>query len=192
MGSHAQIFGVDEQVPGRGQSDRGMFGPTVSPQLAQRPIGRRPWSEMPKLSGFRAGRLPVIGPGPRPAHGRPPHGRGRNAVRRGAAPGDPRTRHPAPRPTSRSEWCGNEEPRPGHWVRAPAERGSEIPRGTLAYGVGGAPEGAFNATLFIDALQANGPFNAGWPSRPVARGPRTGGGRFWGTRSASGSGFVTS
>src|SRR5262249_32806038 len=93
----------------------------------------------------------------------------------------------APRPTSRSEWCGNEEPRPGHWVRAPAERGSEIPRRTLAYGVGGAPEGAFNATLFIDALQANGPFNAGWPSRrrspaaPVARGPRTGGGRFWGT-----------
>jgi pimeloyl-ACP methyl ester carboxylesterase len=52
------------------------------------------------------------------------------------------------------------------------------------------PEGAFNATLFIDALQANGPFSAGWPSRrrspaaPVARGPRTGGGRFWGTRSA--------
>src|SRR5215470_14097936 len=87
---------------------------------------------------------------------------------------------------------------PRAWVRAPAERGSEIPRGTLAYGVGGAPEGTFNATLFIDALQANGPFNAGWPSRrrspaaPVARGPRTGGGRFWGTRSASGAGFVTS
>src|SRR2546430_15080308 len=56
--------------------------------------------------------------------------------------------------------------------------------------MGGTPEGAFNATLFIDALQANGPFSAGWPSRrrspaaPVARGPRTGGGRFWGTRSA--------
>jgi hypothetical protein len=32
-------------------------------------------------------------------------------------------------------------------------------------GMGGTPEGAFNATLFIDALQANGPFSAGWPSR---------------------------
>jgi hypothetical protein len=27
--------------------------------------------------------------------------------------------------------------------------------------MGGTPEGAFNATLFIDALQANGPFSAG-------------------------------
>src|SRR5262249_59595267 len=48
------------------------------------------------------------------------------------------------------------EPRAGYWVGAPAERGSEFPRGSLVYGVGGAPEGTFNATLFIDALQANG------------------------------------
>src|SRR5262245_57264377 len=58
------------------------------------------------------------------------------------------------------------------------------------------PEGAFNATLFIDALQANGPLMPGLPSRrrspaaPVARGPRTEGGRFWGTRSASGARFA--
>jgi hypothetical protein len=56
--------------------------------------------------------------------------------------------------------------------------GFRNPSGDLGLGgMGGTPEGAFNATLFIDALQANGPFSAGWPSRrrspaaPVARGP---------------------
>src|SRR5215831_15338824 len=36
---------------------------------------------------------------------------------------------------------------------------SEIPRGTLAGGVGGAPERYINPTPCIGALQANGPFN---------------------------------
>ena len=46
---------------------------------------------------------------------------------------------------------------PRAWVRAPTERGSKIPRGTLGWGCRRTPEGAFNATLFIDALQPNGP-----------------------------------
>src|SRR6516164_2995121 len=45
---------------------------------------------------------------------------------------------------------------PRAWVRAPAERGSKIPRGPWVGGCRRTPEGAFNATLFIDALQANG------------------------------------
>jgi len=40
-----------------------------------------------------------------------------------------------------------------------AERGSKIPRGTLAGGLGGAPEGYINPTPCIGALQANGPFD---------------------------------
>jgi hypothetical protein len=32
-GSDKQIFGVNEQILGRGQSDKEGFGPTVSPQL---------------------------------------------------------------------------------------------------------------------------------------------------------------
>jgi hypothetical protein len=42
-------------------------------------------------------------------------------------------------------------------LRAGAERGSEIPRAT--------PEGAFNGTLFIHALQANGPLTVRQPLR---------------------------
>jgi hypothetical protein len=59
----------------------------------------------------------------------------------------------------------NENP-PRAWVRAPAERGSEIPRGDLW--VGGwevRHEDAFNATLFINALQANGPLTVRQPLR---------------------------
>ena len=39
-GSDEQIFGADEQVPGRGRSDKEGFGPTVSPQLVQSGKGR--------------------------------------------------------------------------------------------------------------------------------------------------------
>src|SRR5262249_32633082 len=66
------------------------------------------------------------------------------------------------------------------WVRAPAERGSEIPRGILAGRV--TPEGAYNGRPFIDALQANDLFNpsltiggATWASR--AMGPPCVGGK---------------
>jgi hypothetical protein len=46
---------------------------------------------------------------------------------------------------------------PRAWgIRAPTERGSKIPRGPWVGGCRRTPEGAFNATLFIDALQANG------------------------------------
>src|SRR5262249_3223902 len=40
VGFNEQIFGADEQNRGRGQSDPGMFGPTVSPQLMQSGKGR--------------------------------------------------------------------------------------------------------------------------------------------------------
>src|SRR5262249_26516589 len=39
-GFNKQIFDADEQVPGRGQSDKEGFGPTVSPQLVQSGKGR--------------------------------------------------------------------------------------------------------------------------------------------------------
>src|SRR5215813_276700 len=42
---------------------------------------------------------------------------------------------------------------PRAWVRAPAERGSKIPRGTLGWGCRRTPEGALNASPFIDAPQ---------------------------------------
>src|SRR6516165_6125431 len=40
LGFNEQIFGAGEQVPGRGQSDKEPFGPTVSPQLVQSGKGR--------------------------------------------------------------------------------------------------------------------------------------------------------
>ena len=43
------------------------------------------------------------------------------------------------RPGSLAPATGDETP-PRAWVRAPTERGSEIPRGTLAGGLGGTPE----------------------------------------------------
>ena len=38
---------------------------------------------------------------------------------------------------------GQREPRPGHGIRAPTERGSESLGGTLGWGVGGTPEGVY-------------------------------------------------
>jgi hypothetical protein len=35
IGFSKQIFGADEQNLGRGQSDKEVFGPTVSPQLVR-------------------------------------------------------------------------------------------------------------------------------------------------------------
>src|SRR5262245_26403768 len=40
LGFNEQIFRGDEQNPGRGPSDKGMFGPTVSPHLVQSGKGR--------------------------------------------------------------------------------------------------------------------------------------------------------
>jgi hypothetical protein len=49
---------------------------------------------------------------------------------------------------------GNENPAQGMGIRAPTERGSEIPRGTLGWGVGGTPEGVYEGMPFIGTLQA--------------------------------------
>jgi hypothetical protein len=48
----------------------------------------------------------------------------------------------------------NENPAQGMGIRAPTERGSEIPRGTLGWGVGGTPEGVYEGMPFIGTLQA--------------------------------------
>jgi hypothetical protein len=49
----------------------------------------------------------------------------------------------------------NKNPAQGMGIRAPTERGSEIPRGTLGWGgVGGTPEGVYEGMPFIGTLQA--------------------------------------
>src|SRR6516225_6570565 len=64
------------------------------------------------------------------------------------------------------------EPRPGHGF---GRRLSGVPKslgGPWVGGVGGTPEGCINVTPFIDALQANDPFNrsptVALPRRPLA------------------------
>jgi len=54
---------------------------------------------------------------------------------------------------------------PRAWVRAPAERGSKIPRGTLGGGCRRTPEGYINPTPYIGALQANAPLTVRQPLR---------------------------